>query len=205
MADASMVANERLREWIAQIETVRAAARELAGDLTREQLNWRPDATRWSVGQCLQHLTLTARLYPEAVERMLVEARARHAAGGRAFGEGWLSRKVVEGMEPPPKMRVRTSRKATPPQDLDPERVLSEFEDIHERIQTLMVAADGVPLQHARMRSPFLPLLQFTLSQVFAIIVSHARRHLWQARQVREHPGFPRAATSAVSGEQRAG
>jgi hypothetical protein len=45
---------------------------------------------------------------------------------------------------------------------------------------------------HGRTASPFSKLLRFTLGQVFALNTAHGRRHLWQARQVRIDPGFPR-------------
>jgi hypothetical protein len=47
-------------------------ARSTFGDLGVAQLNWRPDATRWSVAQCFQHLLTANRL-------ML------RAAGGKAI------------------------------------------------------------------------------------------------------------------------
>jgi len=77
--------------------------------------------------------------------------------------------------------------------DLEPQQVLEEFDEIHARLEELMIRADGVSLQHGRMRSPFLPLIRFTLGQAFAVNIAHARRHLWQAREVRQHPQFPRA------------
>jgi hypothetical protein len=191
MTQTSQVRNDNLREWLAQTEGVRAAAREVGGDLTRAQFNWRADPSRWSVGQCIHHVTLTARLYPAEIERMIEESRAR--ASQRAYREGRIAGMVVSGMEPPPKMRVRTMRKVVPAADLEPEQTLAEFDAIHVQLEELMIAADGVSLQHARMRSPFLPLLRFTLGQAFAVNVAHARRHLWQAREVRQHPSFPRA------------
>ena len=32
---------------------------------------------------------------------------------------------------------------------------------------------------------------QMTLGQMLEVNVVHTRRHLWQARQVRQQPGFP--------------
>jgi hypothetical protein len=191
MTQMSQVRDDRIREWLAQTEGVRTAARDVAGGLTREQFNWRPDPSRWSVGQCIHHITLTARLYPEEIERMIAEARTR--ASQRAYRESFLARMVVQTMDPPPKMRVRTKKMVVPAMDLEPQQVLAEFDQIHARLEELMVKADGVSLQHGRMRSPFLPLIRFTLGQVFAVNIAHARRHLWQAREVRQHPQFPRA------------
>jgi hypothetical protein len=82
-------------------------------------------------------------------------------------------------------------RKVDPPADLDPARVLRNFVDAHAEFAQRIAAADRVSLVHGRTSSPFLPILRFTLGQVFALNLAHARRHLWQARQVTQHPAFP--------------
>ena len=98
---------------------------------------------------------------------------------------------IINGMEPPPRMRIRTAGKVEPPSTLRRQDVLSGFESAHARLRELIIACDGVPLDHARMRSPFMPLFRFTLRQALQVNLPHARRHLWQARQVRQDPRFP--------------
>ncbi|HSJ23527.1 MAG TPA: DinB family protein [Longimicrobiales bacterium] len=181
----------RIRGYLEQLDAILLDARELAADLTSAQFNWRPDGRRWSVGQCLEHLTLTVRLYPRRIEEMIEEARSRSAAGGKPYREGWFSRWFVRSMEPPPSLRVRTFSKVEPPRELDRDAVLAAFEASHGRLADLMRAADGVSLTHGRMPSPFLSVLKFTMNQVFDMNLAHARRHLWQARQVVAHPSFP--------------
>jgi hypothetical protein len=172
-----------------QLDAILLDAHALTDGLSAEQLNWQPEEGRWSIAQCLDHLTRTVRLYPEQIERMIAEARARPTA--RPFREGWISRWVVSGMEPPPRMRVRTSGRVDPPADLDAAAVVRDFNAAHQRLRDLIIAADGAPLGNARMRSPFAPILRFTLRQVLAMNLAHARRHLWQARQVPQHGNFP--------------
>ena len=180
-----------LRAYLEQIDAVRLGARALVEDLTAGQFVWRPDPRRWSIGQCIEHITRTVQLYPAKIETMLVEARARKQRGELPYREGFVSRLFVSGMEPPPRMRVRTMRRVEPPVQLDRQVVMSDFERALDRFAELIVSADGVSLRHARMPSPFAPIFKFTLGQVFAMNLAHARRHLWQARQVRKEPGFP--------------
>lgn len=183
-----------IRGLLDQMEALLLDARSLAAELTAEQFNWRPDGRRWSVGQCLEHLTLTIRLYPAKVEQMLGEARARSDRGDGPYREGWFTRWFVRSMEPPPGLRVRTFGKVDPASSLDRDTVLREFEAAHRRFAELMRAADGVSLTHARTSSPFVSWMKFTLGQTFALNLAHGRRHLWQARQVAAHPSFPSGA-----------
>jgi hypothetical protein len=184
------VADRFLGSLIEQLDAIVSDARRLTEGLTPQQLNWRPDARRWSIGQCLEHITLTARLYPAEIERMIGEARER-AGTLRPYREGWFSRWMVTNMEPPPRLRVRTKRSVDPASDLDRDAVLRDFENVMGALRDLVRSADGTSLRHGRMRSPFAPILRFTLAQTFAINTAHARRHLWQARQVRQHANFP--------------
>jgi hypothetical protein len=94
-------------------------------------------------------------------------------------------------MEPPPKLRIRTMRRVEPAERQDTGTLMAEFEAALGRLRELIVAADGVSLRHARMRSPFARVIRFTLGQTFAVNLAHARRHLWQARQVLKDANFP--------------
>ncbi|MBR9989449.1 MAG: DinB family protein [Gemmatimonadetes bacterium] len=180
-----------LEGLIEELDAILIDARSLAEGLSQPQFNWNPDPRRWSVAQCLEHLTLSLRLYPAEIERMIGEARERATANERPYREGWLSRWVVSGMEPPPRFRIRTRQSVDPDPGLDRDTVMRDFTAAHLKLRELITAADGVSLRHGRMRSPFAPILQFTLGQVLAMNLAHARRHLWQARQVRQHPNFP--------------
>jgi hypothetical protein len=180
-----------IRGYLEQLDAILLDARTLAAELSSEQFNWRPDGRRWSVGQCLEHLTLTVGLYPEKIHAMIRESADRQARGEGPYREGWFTRWFVRSMEPPPSMRIRTFGKVDPASNLDPARVLATFEESHRALGALIRQADGVSLTHGRTTSPFTSLLRFTMNQVFAIILGHARRHLWQARQVAAHPGFP--------------
>lgn len=184
------VADPFLGSLIEQLDAILIDARALTGGLSPEQFNWTSDAARWSIGQCVDHVTLTLRLYPEAVEGMIAESK-RRAGTTRPYREGWLSRWIVSSLEPPASLRIRTRRRVEPGTGLDRDGVVREFEAEAARLHELILRCDGVSLRHGRMRSPFAPVLRFTLRQVFVMNLAHARRHLWQARQVRQHAKFP--------------
>jgi len=183
--------NPLLRELLEQVEAVRLDARSLAEGLTPAQLTWQPEPGRWSVAQCLDHLTKTVQLYPERVEQMIAEARGRVQRGARPYRDGMMGRWLVKTLEPPYRMRVRTIPAAEPAPQVDASRVLEEFDEAHRQLERMIIAADEVPLNQGRTTSPFAGWVKMTLGQVLAVNVVHARRHLWQARQVRQQPGFP--------------
>ncbi len=56
--------------------------------------------TRWSVGQCLDHLTQTNRLYVVAIRRALAGAPRAAGAVTAPIASTWLGRKFAASMEP---------------------------------------------------------------------------------------------------------
>jgi hypothetical protein len=175
---------------IEQITAVVLDARSLAGELTEKEFNWQPSDRRWSVGQCLQHITMTTQLYAGNIQPMVAAARERKARGGQPYREGFISRWFVRSMEPPPSMRIRTFAKVQPAPHLDRDGTMADFEAVHRALADSLDGVDSSLLTQARMPSPFVSLLQFTLGQVYGLNLAHGRRHLWQARQVAKESGF---------------
>src|SRR6476646_6382322 len=65
-----------LAEARSALDDVARDARATFGDLGPSQLNWRPDASRWSVAQCFEHLLTSNRFVLRAANAAL-EGRSR--------------------------------------------------------------------------------------------------------------------------------
>jgi hypothetical protein len=159
--------------------------------LSDAQFNWRSAPDRWSIAQCLDHLNLTAAKYLPAIDAAIATAKQRGLLSPGPFSYPLLERLFVRLQEPPPGMRSRTFKGLAPPSTLPPRDVVSRFLDWQEQLDIRLLRADGVDLRRAKHRSPILPIFTWRLGTLFALMLAHERRHLWQARQVRIHPGFP--------------
>ena len=180
-----------LREQLERIEAIKRDALALVDGLTDEQLNWRPDPGRWSIGQCLSHVLISGGPYLSRLDGLLEEARNRERTGLPAYRRGAISRWFIRSMEPPPRFKAKTFRSMEPIETLTREPLIGDFIRFHDELAARIRAMRGVDPDRARMNSPFFRPLRFTLGQAIALLVTHARRHLWQARQVRQHPSFP--------------
>ena len=143
------------------------------------------------MGQNLDHVVRTGRLYLDALRKVVPEAVERAAAGRPPLRPGWLGNYMVRSMEPPPKLKVRTFRRLQPPARHDRDEVLGAFEAMHRELVAEARRTGDAGWHGARMRSPFFPLLRLTPGQAFAVLAAHGRRHLWQAREVTKAAGFP--------------
>src|SRR5437762_872136 len=126
----------------------------------------------------------------DAASGTTVVAMARNA--GRTatgpFRYGWFSRWMIASMEPPPKRRMRTFKIFVPsPPGAQPlTTLLPEFLKVRDQLAERVRQADGLDLGRNRVVSPVTRLLRLPLGAEFAFLLAHDRRHLWQARQVRE-------------------
>jgi len=146
-----------------------------------ENWNRRPAADSWSVGECIDHLARTARVYVPPLRVAIEKGRARGRLGQGPFRHGRLGNWFISRLEPDAGGRMKTRGNLEPGTDLNPVVVLTEFDTVGEDLFELMAQADGLDLARIKIASPVLPLVRFSLGQVFHLLETHERRHLAQA------------------------
>lgn len=174
-----------------ELRTLIRQVRDLADGLDRETFNRRPEEGRWSVGECVDHLNATARLYLPVLTDAIDRARAENVIGERTSGRTLLGRLVVWSMEPPPKWfsRMGTWPELEPARDLDPAATLDEFEALHEELIVRINEAADLDLGKVKVRSALDSRLRLSLGDWFHFIPAHARRHMWQAAETLKATG----------------
>lgn len=185
---------DELDDYARQFREAREHASRLTRGLSQEQFNWRPAPGRWSVAECLVHLTVTATQICAKTRTAIARGRERGLTGSGPFRYGWLSQWFEASMEPPPRRRLPTAKvfEPTPGSDYRIEDVLKDFEAAGAEYQECLRTARGLDLQRIKVPSPVSSLIRFPLGGYFRGQTAHERRHLWQAEQVLKAPGFPR-------------
>ncbi len=182
---------------VTEMEANFRRAEAVAGGLSHEQFNWRPEAGRWSIAQCLAHLVVVNGQDLAPVAEAIRNAREKGITGAPPFRYGAISRWFVRSMEPPVRSRSKAPKGYEPPAEADPTATLAEYLRIGREIQGMIVSSEGIDLARAKTTLPVLPpllrsIVRMPLGARFELIATHDRRHLWQAEQVRAHPNFPR-------------
>src|SRR5688500_6343629 len=83
----------------------------LVQPLSEAQVNWRPTDGRWSIAECVAHLTATGRAYVAPIEMAVERGFRRGYLGGREFQPGRIGWRRISQMEPPPTRRMQAPRK----------------------------------------------------------------------------------------------
>jgi hypothetical protein len=164
------------------------AAQIIAG-LTSEQLNWRPSAAAWSVGQCLEHLAVTNELYLPPIAKALDGKPASPVA---AITPGWFGRWFIASFaEPSSKTkRARAPKQIQPASRVDVS-ILDRFLVSNDAVRELIQRARDYNVNRIRFAHPFVPGIRFTVGTGLEIASGHERRHLLQAERVKQYSGFP--------------
>lgn len=187
-----------LEDWSDAFEAGRRRMHELAGGLSGEQLNFRPAPRRWSLGQCLDHLRVSMRIYLDPLEPVVARARSAGRTGDEPYGRGtFMGRFLVRALKKagkrypaPPSFRPSRS-------ELDPDDVRAGFEEQIGRMLAAVQRCHGLALGEIRMPWPAFPLVRLSLAQAFELQALHLHRHLDQAERVTRDPGFPTPSRAA--------
>src|SRR5690606_41947961 len=104
-----------LRDMWDQLEAIRRDAKALVAGLRPDQLAWRPAPDRWSIAECLDHLTRMAEAVMPSIDAGIAHARARGWLRRGPYPPGPLQRWMLRGPEPAAKVRVRVQASRGPP------------------------------------------------------------------------------------------
>ncbi len=165
-------------------------ARNLVGGLTDEQLNWQPAPGSWSIGQCLEHLCITNESYLPPISSALREKpRSPVEEITPGWFGGWFIRSFAEASPNSKRAAAPGKIRPGPRTDLS---VLDRFLSGNQVCRDLILRARNNNVNRIRFWNPFIPGLRFTVGTGLQIVVSHERRHLLQAKRVKDSSSFPR-------------
>lgn len=165
--------------------------------LSKEQFNWRPEAGRWSVGENVAHLCLTDGRDLDYMASVIARAHADEITGRGPFRYGPLSTRFAASQDIPVKQKAKAPKVFQPPSDVEPAIAIAEYRRIGAELRRIVEASDGLDLSLVLVELSALPALlraivRMPLGARFQLLVNHARKHIWQAGEVRKSNGFPR-------------
>ena len=183
--------DDRIKYVTTELQKTSADARETFGDLSGDQLNWKPAPESWSVGQCLEHLIKTnEQFYPE-MDKLAAGRRTNSFWENWSPFTGFFGRFLVKAVTEDSKKAKAPSKDIVPPSDIAPDviaRFTANISVVNEKV-TACAAADR---EKTIITSPFLAIMTYKLDHAYSVLVEHTKRHIRQAKRVMETDGFPK-------------
>ena len=179
---------------LAQVQTgldaVAADAQATFGRLDAQQLNWRPDATRWSVAQCLEHLLTANRLMVQAARDALDGAKPRSVWQRLPVTPGLFGRMLIRSQAPQAGRKFTASPLATPAASQLPADIVDRFIVQDRELVGWLRALDEERARRVIMTSPFVSFITYSVLDGVRLILAHDHRHIQQAGRVTQAAGF---------------
>jgi hypothetical protein len=162
------------------------------GALDARQLNWKPEATKWSVAQCLEHLLAANRLMALAAERALDGTQPRTVWQRLPGLPSLFGRLLIRSQAPQASRKYTASPLAQPAASDSAPDVVDRFLVQNREILGRLRELDESRAARAIMTSPFATFITYSVLDGVRLVLAHDHRHLEQARRVTQAPGFPR-------------
>ncbi|CAN5400319.1 hypothetical protein BH11ARM1_BH11ARM1_00790 [soil metagenome] len=182
-----MICSTFLEEVAVRLRDLEQRSERVSRGLSEEQLNWRPSADLWSIGQIYGHLNIANKAYFPAMEHAIEfgkfgkEVEVKHTLAGSMiikFAGPGLNAPVPGSM--------------TPPEGKSTLEVATQFEKDMDRTIELAKRAEDMDLNKSKLKNPILPLLTLNLSDGFEIMTCHGERHIGQIELMLRRADFPK-------------
>jgi len=185
--------NPEIERLLFQVKVIVEELEGLVDGVSETQFHWSPQPGAWSIGQCIDHLNVALQQYLVILEPAIANTRKSGALSEGPFVYGFLSRMFLRMTLPPVKRRFSAPKVFVPGTQKKMAMVLAEWKTLHERLSKTLESASGIDLKRVKVPSPASSLMKISLGMAFWILTAHEKRHLWQARNVRNAKGFPAA------------
>lgn len=154
--------------------------------LTEAQFNWRPSPGEWSIEECLEHLRVVGQWEIRAIETAVDDARAKGITGSGPFRFGPVERFIIGMSQPPVRQKMPAPRRFQPLHGQPLTGVVPTFLHVQSQFIQQIDRSAGLDLRRVKVRTPISSFLRLSLGAMFAQAAAHERRHMEQARRVRE-------------------
>ena len=176
---------EQARDLISEVDAVSKQAQTLTAGLDPAALIKRPASGGWSVAENLQHLVLTAEAMLPLAESAIAELERGQKKANGPSGLGLMGWLLVKAIEPPSRMKSKTTKPFEPVVIPDPTALLGELQKSNAKLRGLIGRASGLATSSVKLVSPFDARVKYNVYAALRIVLVHARRHLWQAAELK--------------------
>lgn len=175
-----------------EVLTIAANAQTEFGELTSQQLNWKPAPERWSVAQCFDHLFTSADAY-FPIFQAIVENRKPTRLMERvpSLPKVW-ARLLINSLDPSNVKKMKAPKSFEPSSSEIRSSIIDDFAKQQAQIAETMDKTKDMDLDHLVITSPALSIVTYSALNAYRILVVHEKRHFQQAQRVMAELQFPR-------------
>jgi Asp-tRNA(Asn)/Glu-tRNA(Gln) amidotransferase C subunit len=184
--------SKEIDRYIANIKIISDEVRETFGGLSAAQLNWKPNAKSWSIGQCFDHLITTNSEYFPKIQKVADGTHENNWFSAIPFLPDFIGKMLKKAVNPDSLKKMKNPPVFTPSGSEISETILEDFYKNLEEMISLMEAVKHLDTRKIKIATPVSDAVNIRLNDAFEASVMHNRRHFNQAKRVMEMKEFPR-------------
>jgi hypothetical protein len=147
-----------------------------------EVLNYKQDASSWSILECLEHLNLYGRYYLPEIAKRIQEGKGKSES---VFKSGWLGNYFAKSMLPKAKLnKMKTFQNMNPINSELDKRVIAEFLHQQTELLQLLEKSRKISLNRTKTGISISKLIRLKLGDTFRFVIYHNQRHMVQALRI---------------------
>ncbi len=183
--------NDDLYNTIDEITEIGQRVELTFSHLSAEQINWKPSAEGWSVGQCFEHLIKANSLFFPELEKIASETRKNSFLENYSPLSSLFGNLLVKSLQKDGRKFKAPSQAIVPPSEID-ENIVELFAAHQAELIGKIRRTENADWRKTKVTSPFMKLITYKLSDGFQVVVEHEKRHVRQAERVIQTEGFPK-------------
>jgi len=173
-----------MNEIISELEKISEITKQIFGDLSPEQLNWKPSAESWSVGQCFEHLIVTNNLYFPNIQKVIDGKHRNNFFSKIPFSTDLIAVLMKNALNPEQKRKMKTFKIFEPLASNVSPTIIEDFAENNRKLIEKIEACKEFDLHKIKIAEPLSVALNLRLDDAFEILIMHEKRHFKQAERV---------------------
>lgn len=183
--------NDDLNNFTAELKKISQDAKAAFGSLSAEQINWKPIAESWSVGQCFEHLIKTNSLFFPTLEKIESGEYKNSFLENYSPLSGFFGNLLIKSLQKDERKFKAPSKAIVPPSGVSA-NIIEQFSEHQTEMIDKIKRTENADWQKTVITSPFMKLMTYKLNDGFRIVVEHEKRHFRQAERVMREESFPK-------------
>jgi hypothetical protein len=171
------------------------AAREKAktefNHLSFEQLNWKPEANKWSIGQCMDHLIISDCSYFPAFKKITDGKFEMNFWENWSPFSGLFGKILVSQVNESPGKKLNAPGIFIPPQSEIDMGIVERFYKHLDSLLDYIADCNKFDVDKIHITSPVSKLVTYSLRNAISLLIQHLHRHINQAIKVKSLKEFP--------------
>ena len=173
-----------MEHWINDIEKVTSTVQQKLGNLSEDELNWKPNPKSWSVAQVLDHVMLINESYFEVMTKLRSGTLNLPFFYRFEIFPGLFGAFLKKAVDPETSTKLKTLKIWIPEESVHSPEIVEQFIKHQEKLKLYIHKLEDHVAKGAVAHSPINRNLVLKIDAMIDILISHEKRHLKQMKEV---------------------